>query len=65
VVSEAVQKRCGFESGELRCILVESQPFWRPHMDWRIVDAKDGQLDSGRVYIDDLEKLQPWMETLK
>lgn len=56
----AIQKRCQYESGELRCIFVESQPFGRPHLDWRIVDAKDGQLKSGRTSIDELIDKQPW-----
>lgn len=56
----AVQKRCSFQSGELRCIFVESQPLGRPHMDWRIVDAKDGRIDKGRVAVSELMKLQPY-----
>ena len=57
---QAIQKRCNYESGELRCIFVESQPLGRPHMEWRIVDAKDGKMESGRVKIDDLMELQPF-----
>ena len=56
----AIQKRCQYASGELRCIFVESQPMVRPHLDWRIVDAKAGQIDSGRVSIDELVELQPY-----
>ena len=56
----SIQKRCSFESGELRCIFVESQPFGRPHMDWRIVDAKDGEVEKGRVSIKRLLDLQPY-----
>lgn len=56
----SLQKRCNFDSGELRCIFVESQPMAIPHMDWRVVDAKDGQLDKGRVSIDELLELQPY-----
>lgn len=57
---EAIQKRCNYASGDLRCIFVESQPFGRPYMDWRIVDAKDGQLETGQVMIKDLKALQPY-----
>ncbi len=57
---EAIQADCNFESGELRCIFVESQPFGQGYHDWRIVDAKDGLLGSGRTYVDDIIDLQPW-----
>lgn len=61
----AIQKRCNYESGELRCIFVESQPMGRPHLDWRIVDAQDGQLDAGRISIDELMELQPYPKHLE
>lgn len=57
---KSIQKRCNYDSGELRCIFVESQPMMQPYLDWRIVDAKDGQLKSGRLKIDALLKLQPF-----
>lgn len=56
----AVQNLCHFESGELRCIFVESQPFGRPYHQWRIVDAKDGLLEKGQTAVDDLMTRQPW-----
>jgi hypothetical protein len=56
----SIQKRCSFASGELRCIFVESQPFGQPHMDWRIVDAKDGEIEKGRVSVEELQTLQPY-----
>lgn len=56
----AIQKRCNYESGELRCIFVESQPMARPYLDWRIVDAKDGQIESGSISVKELEVLQPY-----
>ncbi|MEM6806637.1 MAG: DUF3556 domain-containing protein, partial [Bacteroidota bacterium] len=59
---KALQKRCNWESGELRCIFVESQPLFIPKMHWRIWDAKDGLLEEGEVKIDDIENLQPWPE---
>jgi len=59
----AVQKRCSFDSSELRCIFVESQPLGIPYMNWRIWDAKDGQLDEGQIAIDNLMDLQPWPES--
>lgn len=56
----AIQKRCQFTSGELRCIMVESQPMAKPELSWRIVDAKDGELKSGTIQIDELMELQPY-----
>lgn len=56
----SVQQRCKFESGELRCIFVESQPIHQQHMDWRIVDAKDGEIEKGRMSIKELMELQPY-----
>ena len=57
---KAIQKRCNYSSGDLRCIFVESQPMAKPFLDWRIVDAKDGELERGSVAVDDLLKLQPY-----
>jgi len=56
----SIQKRCKFESGELRCIFVESQPIHQQNMDWRIVDAKDGEIEKGRIRIKELIDLQPY-----
>jgi hypothetical protein len=56
----AVQEQCGFERGELRCIFVESQPFGRPALPWRIVDARDGELARGTIAVDTLVERQPW-----
>lgn len=57
---QAIQANAAFEPGELRCILVESQPMFRPHLDYRIVDAHDGLVERGRVSVDDLLVGQPW-----
>jgi hypothetical protein len=57
---EAVQTQCAFEEGELRCIFVESQPFGRPWLHWRIADAESGRLEEGRLAIPYLLTLQPW-----
>jgi len=56
----SIQKRCKFESGELRCIMVESQPLFKPYMAWKIVDAKDGVIETGRTNVKALLDLQPW-----
>lgn len=56
----AIQKRCHFQSGELRCLFVEAQPMFQPNLSWRIVDAKDGELEKGESCVKELEQLQPW-----
>jgi hypothetical protein len=56
----AIQAQCGFEEGELRCIFVEGQPFLRPRLAWRIVDAKSGLVDRGELPIAELRTRQPW-----
>jgi len=56
----AIQKRCSFHSGELRCIMVESQPILWQHLDWRIIDAREGLIEKGRTSIKELMRLQPY-----
>jgi hypothetical protein len=55
----AIQTQCEFESGELRCIFVESQPLGRNDLHWRIHDAADGQLSEGYASIDTLLHMLP------
>ncbi|HEX6244055.1 MAG TPA: DUF3556 domain-containing protein, partial [Polyangiales bacterium] len=56
----AIGPRCDFQPGELRCILVESQPMLRPRLDYRIVDANTGELARGQIEVDTLLQGQPW-----
>jgi hypothetical protein len=55
-----VQEQCGFEDGELRTIMVESQPLLGSTLHWRIVDAKRGLLDEGWASLDELARRAPW-----
>jgi hypothetical protein len=55
-----VQEQCAFEEGELRCIMVESQPFGRTTLHYRILDAATGLLTQGHVDIRELRMRQPW-----
>ena len=57
---KAVQAQCGFEEGELRCIFVESQPFFGKCMTYRLVDAKRGEIERGETEVSALRELQPW-----
>ncbi|HEU4363027.1 MAG TPA: DUF3556 domain-containing protein, partial [Mycobacterium sp.] len=58
----AVQKRCGFEPGELTLIYLESQPIHQQRQQYRIVDAATGELESGYINISDMTSRQPWMD---
>jgi hypothetical protein len=55
-----VQAQCGFEDGELRAIMVESQPLLGSTLHWRIVDASRGVLEEGHVPLDELARRAPW-----
>ena len=46
---DAMQPQCGFAPGELRVVMVESQPLFGPTMHWKIVDAADGVLEEGET----------------
>jgi len=56
----AIQAQCGFEPGELRCVMVESQPIHRATHDYRIVDAATGELARGTIPVETLLGRQPW-----
>ena len=55
-----VQELCGFEEGELRAIMVESQPILGSTLHWRINDAKRGRLEEGWVSLSELKRRKPW-----
>jgi hypothetical protein len=57
---ENVQAQCGFDAGEVRVVMVESQPLFGRTMHWRIFDAKTGLVDEGRTEIGPMRDLQPW-----
>jgi hypothetical protein len=49
-----------FEPGQLRCIVLESQPAGGPAMHRRIADAGTGLLSSRHIRVSDLLDFQPW-----
>ncbi len=57
----AVQERCGFQPGDVRVICLESQPANRKTQRYRILDAADGVLEEGEVYVADMVSRQPWL----
>ena len=57
---EAVQEQCDFEAGELRVVMVESQPLFGKTMEWRVVDAVSGEIARGASKITDMRERLPW-----
>ena len=56
----ALQEHCHFEEGEVRAIMVESQPLLGSTLHWRIVDAARGVLEEGYAHLDELARRAPW-----
>ena len=56
----ARQERCHFEDGELRVVMLESQPFGGHTQHYRLADAASGQIEEGYVEVDDMLARQPW-----
>jgi hypothetical protein len=56
----AVQEQCEFEAGELRCVMIESQPLGRGTQAWRIHDAKTGVIETGEISVAEMRSRQPW-----
>ncbi|MGA7053468.1 MAG: DUF3556 domain-containing protein, partial [Mycobacterium sp.] len=59
---EAVQRRCHFDEGDVRVIILEGQPIHIQRQRYRIVDAKTGLIEAGYVDVADMLSRQPWPE---
>jgi hypothetical protein len=59
---EAVQRRCNFDEGDVRVIVLEGQPIHIQKQWYRIVDAKTGVIEAGYVNVADMLTRQPWPE---
>jgi hypothetical protein len=59
---EAVQERCRFEPGELRVVMLESQPAHMQRQRYRILDAASGVVEEGWVEVADMVGRQPWLD---
>ena len=57
---EAVQRRCQFDEGDLRVIILEGQPIQTQKQWYRIVDGKTGLIEEGYVTVEDMLARQPW-----
>ena len=56
----AIQEKCQFEPGQLRCIFVESQSLFGRGYPWRIYDAATGEIECGQTLLADVADEQPW-----
>jgi hypothetical protein len=56
----AMQRRCGFEPGEVRVVLLDAQPIHRQTQRYRLVDAATGEFERGHVNVGDMVARQPW-----
>lgn len=61
---EAMQQRCGFEPGEIRVVILDSQPIHIKRQEYRLVDAATGEFERGYVEVDDMVFSQPWADDL-
>lgn len=59
---QAVQRRCHFEEGAVRVIVLEGQPIHTSRQAYRILDAKSGVIEEGYVDVKDMLTRQPWPE---
>jgi hypothetical protein len=58
----AIQERCRFEPGELRIVVLESQPAHVQRQRYRIFDAATGLVEEGFVDVADMAVRQPWLD---
>jgi hypothetical protein len=57
----AVQEKCEYAAGELRVVMIESQPAHRQRQRYRIHDAATGLVEEGYVEVADMVERQPWL----
>ncbi|CAA0131919.1 Uncharacterised protein [Mycolicibacterium vanbaalenii] len=60
----ALQKRCRFEPGEVRVMLLDAQPIHKQRQEYRLVDAATGEFERGFVRVADMVTRQPWDDTV-
>jgi Transmembrane protein of unknown function (DUF3556) len=58
----ALQKRCHFEPGEVRVVMLDAQPIHRQTQQYRLVDAATGEFERGYVHVADMVTRQPWAD---
>jgi hypothetical protein len=58
----ALHKRCHFEPGEVRVVMLDAQPIHRQTQQYRLVDAATGEFEHGYVRVADMVTRQPWAD---
>jgi hypothetical protein len=58
----ALQKRCHFEPGEVRVVMLDAQPIHNQTQQYRLVDAATGEFERGYVRVADMVTRQPWAD---
>ena len=58
----ALHKRCHFEPGEVRIVMLDAQPIHRQTQQYRLVDAATGEFEHGYVQVADMVTRQPWAD---
>jgi hypothetical protein len=58
----ALHKRCHFEPGEVRVVMLDAQPIHRQTQQYRLVDAATGEFEHGYVQVADMVTRQPWAD---
>ncbi len=61
---EALQRRCGFEPGEVRVVILDAQPIHKPTQEYRLVDAATGEFERGYCNVVDMATTQPWADDI-
>jgi hypothetical protein len=61
---EALQRRCGFEPGDVRVIILDAQPIHKQTQEYRLVDAATGEFERGYCDVDDMVTSQPWADDI-
>jgi len=61
---EALQERCDFEPGEVRVVILDSQPIHLQRQEYQLVDAATGEFERGYVNVADMANAQPWADDI-
>ena len=58
----ALRRRCQFEAGEARIVILDAQPIHRQTQQYRLVDAASGEFERGVIQVAELVNRQPWAD---
>jgi hypothetical protein len=59
---DAITEQCAFEPGDLRVVMLESQPAHVQRQHYRIHDAATGLVEAGWVDVAEMVRRGPWLE---